>query len=312
MISKMHTSKGKICGIIVTFNPEEVFRRVLISAYAQLDEIIIVDNASNDESGPLIKKIFDETSDQSYEQEGQTKISVFFNSVNEGLSKAYNRALKKGETAQCDFYLFLDQDSLPNPGAVRHLKEEYNRLSSVTNVGALNCVNAEPIHTISDKMRDNYYAKMYRKGKLLSDGNTQEILLCLNSGLFINKDIFKKIGKFDESHFVDSIDHDFSFRLLSHNLKIFMVKNAVISHTLGSEGEIKIGGKTVKTRLHSPERSYYLVRDTIITIRKHFFKFPFLSLFLAVSLFRLFLKSFMLKDRKKRLRFMIDGLFGTR
>lgn len=93
----------KISVVVPCYNSEETIERALDSIAAQsckVDEIIIVDDASVDQSQCVIKNWISNYKDSSV-------IKFFINSVNSGVSASRNLGISE---ASCDLIAFLDSD----------------------------------------------------------------------------------------------------------------------------------------------------------------------------------------------------------
>ena len=76
-------------------------------------------------------------------------------------------------------------------------------------------------------------------------------------------DIFKKVGYFDESLFIDMADTDFCMRLYENNIKMIKVKSVVLYHSLGEARRLKNGFLSFNITNHSPLRGYYMIRNRL-------------------------------------------------
>ena len=295
-----------ICGIIVTYNPNEEFAASLLSACEQLSNVIVVDNSDQ----VSIKRKLQERIIACNYSSIKCRIHYIPNSHNYGLARAYNQGIAKALSLSINYCIFLDQDSVLLPRAIENLWSNYITLNKQYKVGALNCVNIEPIKTVFDQLTKSLYLRLYSTNKLIKTDLFEEIYININSGLFISIDILKEIGYFDETHFIDSIDHEFSLRLLTYNYKSFRVLDAKIEHSIGYVHKIGIRNRIINVRLHSRERDYYIARDTKLTIKKYYKQFPLISFYLSTSLLSLLIVSIMLHDRKLRIRQITKGLFS--
>src|SRR5690242_6810626 len=95
--------------VIVNFNTRDLLRDCLLSlrsALAGLDhEILVVDNASSDESPAMLAEAFPDA-------------TLLVNSTNAGFSRANNRSLRQ---ARGHDVLLLNPDTVVQPGAVTAL-----------------------------------------------------------------------------------------------------------------------------------------------------------------------------------------------
>jgi rhamnosyltransferase len=288
----------KLCAIIVTYNPDQRIRQVIESCINQVDLTFIIDNASLPEKRAIIEEF-------NYEIY-KNKINLIFNSANLGLSKAYNYGIKSGLNYGCGSFLFLDQDSILWENSVDEIKLVFSQLSLSYKVGALNFKNVEARQSTLDYLISRLYNRSYRKGRLYYNNQVTEVKSAINSGLFITVETINRVGLFDEELFVDAIDHDFSYRLRTAGLKIFSVNGAKISHNIREDYLTK---GIIIIRNHNVAREYYIIKDSLIVVRKwyKFFFFSTMALLLGVVMGVLFRLLF-LPCRWKRLRVVLSSL----
>lgn len=171
------TQKRPFVSVIVpVYNSAKVIERMLDSLVAQTEkniEIIVIDDGSTDESGPILEKYASR-----YEM-----ISVF-HQPNSGVSAARNRGIQK---ASGKFLMFADADDYVHPDMVRiSLAEQekkdydliifgYDMIRHCNNKEVRNCVNfSDAEYTDSQKIREDLFEiiarginspcnKLYRK-----------------------------------------------------------------------------------------------------------------------------------------------------
>jgi len=288
----------KVCAIIVTYNPDRRIKQVIESCINQVDCTFIIDNASL----PKNRARIEEFNDEIY----KNKINLIFNSENLGLPKAYNYGIKIGLDYGCGIFLFLDQDSIISENSVNKAKTAFSQLSLSFKVGALNFKNVEARQSTLDYLISRLYSRSYKKGKLYYNNQVTEVNSAINSGLFISAETIKRVGLFDEKLFMDAVDHDFSYRLRTAGLKIFTVNEAKVFHNVCEDYLTK--GK-ITIRNHSVAREYYIIKDSLIVIRKwfKFFLFSTMALLLGVVMGVLFRLLF-LPYRRKRLKIVLRSL----
>lgn len=98
--------------IIPVYNVEKYLRRCIDSVIKQVDEtdeIILIDDGSNDNSGSICDEYANKFD----------KISVV-HQKNAGLSEARNAGLKR---AKCKYIIFLDSDDYIEDGSIQHIKK---------------------------------------------------------------------------------------------------------------------------------------------------------------------------------------------
>jgi GT2 family glycosyltransferase len=96
----------------------------------------------------------------------------------------------------------------------------------------------------------------------------EKVDTCISSGMFISKEIYQRIRKFEEKLFVECVDMDYRLRARVFNFEILRIKDNSLS--------IQQFGKTTHSRFldyytqnDSPERTYYIAKYHILLKRKY-------------------------------------------
>ena len=228
--------KEDICAIIVTYNCDNTILDNVEALKSQgIKDIIIIDNSPHNESEQYLKLL-------------ENKVEIKYNGRNLGLAKALNQGIEIAERKKSALVLTMDQDSILLKGAVDALVDCLNENKNSVSVGPM----------YSGKSNKKLLIKEY----LITSGN------------LVYMDIVKKIGGFNESLFIDSLDFDFSLRVRRFG-KIAMVPAARMSHKIGEyeEGNFLIFNKQVLS--HTEIRHYYMYRNGVYIIRKYMREYPY-------------------------------------
>lgn len=109
------------------------------------------------------------------------------------------------------------------------------------------------------------------------------------AAMMVKKEVFEKVGFFDEDYFLYYEDSDFCLRAKKKGFKVMYIPEAVIYHA-----------NAKSTTLGSPLQDYYITRNRMLYAKKH------LSLRTQFALFREALKNISRPARRKAL---IDFIF---
>jgi GT2 family glycosyltransferase len=212
-------SLGLVSIIVVTFNNAKDIRACLDSLRAQTYrpvEIIVFDNASTDGTVDSIRIAYSE-------------VRLVESEVNIGFAAANNRA---AALAEGDFLAFLNPDTRVDPDWLLPLLQV---LESDESVGAVTpsivladapdklnaCGNEVHLSGIT-------YCRDY--GKPASDGPPVEVGAISGAAFAIRKDLFLKIGGFEERFFLYFEDTDLSLRLRCTGLRCMVVPHSRVRH----------------------------------------------------------------------------------
>ena len=261
--------------VVVSYNPnvEEFIKNIdrFINIAAK---VVIVDNNSSIDITSLILHY--------------NNVYLIKSENNKGIAWGLNQGINKALCLGAEFILTFDQDSFPiNNILAVYAKQIINfKLKSPILMGTTYC----------EKALEIYESKF-----------TQTLTL-ITSGTLHSRDLFYKVGFYDEELFIDSVDFDYSIRV--HNMGIPTIKSQLpmISHHLGAP-IIKNG---LKSTNHSKLRRYYMARNNIIISRRYIFSNPLWivkkNVFFLVDIIKLLIvESHKYSKIKSIYRGLIDG-----
>lgn len=232
----MKTSAG-----IVTYNPDiKKLDKNIKSIFGQSDSIVICDNGS--ENIVQVEKIA-----------SHYKAIIIKLKQNMGIAYALNVINEWCVMNGYDWLLTLDQDSLARPGLI----DNYIKYANIKKVAMMSC----ELLSEEEYSRNANYAQTEKKYK--------DIEKCYTSGSFVNTNLIKKVGGFDEYFFIDFVDFDMCITLLENSYRIIRINYLGLIHEVGQTKKVKLFGKKEKIFNHKPVRLYYMSRNGIIYARKH-------------------------------------------
>ena len=221
-------------------------------------EIIVVDNASSDESVDFLKSL-------------NLPITLIENSENVSFSKGNNDAAK---IANGDYLLLLNNDIEPTWG---WLNEMVGCMINNENVGSVGAKLIFPYYEdIKDqgksyciqhagvKFREErtpyiygpYHEKMFSTLIFSSDVNHQrEVISNTAACLLVPKDVYFEFGGLDESYFYGYEDIDFALKLYQNNYKSIFNPFALLFH---HESATRVEDEDKKNQLNYKNIMYFL------------------------------------------------------
>ncbi|MFC1645399.1 glycosyltransferase family 2 protein [Patescibacteria group bacterium] len=229
----------KVFVVILNYNGKDVIERcltsVLNSDYPNL-EIVVVDNNSTDGSLEFIKRKF-------------SKVHFIKNSRNIGFSAGNNVGIRFAIERMADYVFILNNDAWVEKNSITKLVEftEKNQEISISN--PLIMKNKREVWFEGGRID-------WMKMKAYHLKNSQKTDYLTGCAMLIGKDVFKKIGLFDEDYFLYYEDVDFSVRAVRSGFGIGINRNSIIFHNESSETE-------------NPNKVYWLVLSALIFFKKH-------------------------------------------
>ena len=281
------SSKNPLISIIITnYNGGDLLSQCLQSVYNseyQNYEVILVDNASSDNSHILAQKKF-------------PNIRLISNKENLG-SVGRNSGIK---IAKGEYVVLLDNDTKVNSNWLNEFLKYYEKFGYGMYQGKLMLMD-EPKKINSAGCMINIFGFSFARGAGEIDNGQYDKKIEINfpatACAFIPKKIFEEIGLFDEEFFAYLDDTDFGWRAIKQNIKSFFVPTVIVYH------------KWSNTTKWSPFKYYLLEKNRLICINTLFTKKtisrlrPFLKL-IDFGVTKLYEKKGMLSEKKRANEFI--------
>jgi rhamnosyltransferase len=232
---------------VITFNPDASLRLHLEALSHQADAVLIVDNGSMNfrwiedvaaSCGCIIRR----------------------NALNEGIARALNQAAEYSLGHGYRWLVTFDQDSLAGEGLIPGLVDVYTQLSSHSQIAVV-CANH-----IDRRTETHYHVPHHVMSESV---DWRQVRVAITSGSLIPTAVFREVGFFDESLFIDYVDHEFCMRCRRHGMKIIESKRHVLIHSLGNSTKHRLLGRSVVCSNHSPSRRYYITRNQLEVYRRY-------------------------------------------
>lgn len=230
---------GEVCAGIVLFNPDlQRLQLVIKSICNQVDELVLVDNGSDNYAG--LQHILD----------GFENVSLINNAENEGIAKALNQICSYAVEKGYNWCLTLDHDTVCQDNMVSQL---------------LCYTNNERIGIVCPKVD---YEGINIKQKN-TESETVDVYACMTSGSLSRLAAWREVGGFREDFFIDYVDNEFCMRLGLAGYRIVRVNECVMHHQLGDTRNKNILGFRKRVSIHSPRRYYYMTRNNLSFISEY-------------------------------------------
>lgn len=223
---------------IVTYNPDlDRLRENVESISSQVEKVIIFDNGSKNQEE--IKKIY------------KDEVVLITSPKNIGIAAALNRLMQRSRDLGATWMLSLDQDSVcPDSFCVEmsHFLEREPDFGIVAPV-----IVDRNVGIVGHNPEKEY----------------KSVRTCITSGAFTRIDVWNKIGGYDESMFIDSVDFEFCYRVRQAGYKVVQVRDVRLLHEIGKSEKKKFIFWTIDVKNHSAFRKYYIARNNVYYPLKH-------------------------------------------
>ncbi|MCL1077686.1 glycosyltransferase [Parashewanella spongiae] len=283
-----------IYSIVILYNPKETST---IDDYVEIvdesDMTFFVDNSSSNNYDIL----------SSYDD---NKISYLPLRSNLGIATAQNFALKKilnSSENDLDKVFFFDQDSKVSTNFILRMSESFNALlSKKIPVGLLGPLPVNKATGVDYPIK----SACYGQGCVGLDTRYTQLDCLISSGSVTNVGVVKKCGLMKDELFIDSVDHEWSWRILNFGFINLMDLNIKMSHLFG-EGDINFFGLAI--RKGSPIRYYYSFRNWFYLFRLNYVPFEFKLKTLLKMPVKFFIYLVVFDDKFSRFKFMLKGIY---
>lgn len=239
-------TKPTIGAVMVLYAPDlDVTDKAIEAILPQVDLLCIVDNTPG---ADLSARFTD------------NRIHYIAMSGNSGIAAAQNRGTRWLLDRGVDFLVYTDQDSETRPDTIARLMHGYTILTDggvkVGLAGTLpvNRETGEPYRLSARRIDSPDDLRRIPGAEGIS-----EYYSAISSISLIPRRAMLDNGGFDESLFIDGVDHEWCWRAWhTHAYRTFIVRDAVIDHCLG-QGDRHLAARQV--HIASADRVYYQFRN---------------------------------------------------
>lgn len=262
--------------IIINYNTVRLTLNCLESIYKWTSdinfEIVLIDNASTDNSVLLIKEKFPD-------------VILIKSDKNLGFGKANNLG---SSNAKGTYLFMLNSDTVLIENSIKYLYNFYKKYENL-NIGVLGCKLIDDNYeennscgyfpTLNDELNVYWFAflnklkfcsnNVYKKINL--KGIYTNVEMVSGADMFIAKDNFDLIKGFDPRYFLYYEESDLQYRLSKYGFKNFIFNNTSIIHLEGSS----VGRTTnFKRIVVQQSKNLYLKKH----FKKHYYKYFIIEL----------------------------------
>jgi hypothetical protein len=249
------TSVPRIAVIILTWNRVDDVTTCLESfscvKYPNL-EVIVVDNASGDETVPTVRARF-------------PWITLIVNDDNLGYVGGNNVGIKYALERDADYVFILNSDTKMTPDAIEQLVAVMQSDPRIAITGAKNLCMDSPAYTWGKYGVLNWGPMLVRThGRFRLDYpelSPKDVDWVIGNGCMMSREALQKIGVFDEDFFQVNEDVDWCVRARKLGYRVVYVDTAAIYHKGASSADLS------KPIVFS--YGYFLGRNAILFARKH-------------------------------------------
>ena len=263
---------NKVSIVILNWNEPKITIRCIESCinlnYDNFD-IIIVDNASIDDSVNILKSKF-------------PGITLIQNNNNMGYAGGNNIGIDYALTNNSDYIWILNNDVIVEQNSLSYLMEFFKKNNDAYAVSpkVLEFPNMNIISYGGGFIDQNKFMSV-NIGEGEEDAGqydtTQEVSFMSGCSILINRNAIKKIGAFPEDYFLYFEETEWCMNVAKNEGKMYYVPNAIVYHE-----------RSATTKKKKGTTGYYFARNKLFFMERNFdernlFKFLSISFFDALS-----------------------------
>lgn len=223
-----------------------------------LKEIIVVDNASTDDTQKVLSSRY-------------PQVTVLSLSSNLGVGGGFSAGIAYAAfEKKHDWVWLLDDDSVPKDDAIGTLLRGLESGGGPSeDVGILAPL---PIHPASGQL---YPGLLWRSGWVQPSPELLRQPICfvdavISSGSLVQRAAVEKVGLPRQDFFMDFVDFEYCLRMRRHGFKVALVCGSVLDHSIGDPRAVTFLGFPRTWNDHAPWREYYFVRNQTFTIWNYY------------------------------------------
>jgi hypothetical protein len=264
--------------IIVNYNVKEFLQNLLHSidkASSNISkEIIVIDNASDDGSVEVIKEKF-------------PSVKLIENKINVGFGRANNQGLA---IAKGKYISFINPDCIVSEDTFDNMISFFE---SNSECGLAGCKILNSDGTLQLACRRSFpgpwtsftkvtgLSNLFPKSRIfarynltyLDENKTYEVDAVSGSFMMVRKEVYEKVGGFDEQFFMYGEDLDLCYRVQKADYKVYYVHSTQIIHYKGES--------TKRSNLDETSLFYDAMH---IFVKKHLSSFPVVEVILRTAI----------------------------
>jgi rhamnosyltransferase len=233
--------------LIVLFHPSEEQLVRAVAMQSMCDRLLVVDNSPQPDARAAAML-------------SDAGVTLLHYGNRHGIAGAFNCGLNALFEQQVDAVALFDQDSEVPANYFAVMRDRCESMKG-------QAFMAGP--RIFDQNDQRFLPELTTSGlsvgrvEIEPDAALQRCAFLISSGCVISREAFARLGRFDETLFIDHVDTEYCLRALLCNVPIYVVPSLVLSHRIGARRRHKWGSFELTTMNHAGFRRYYSARNAM-------------------------------------------------
>jgi len=263
----------RISAVVVTYNRLELLRELLerLDTIAELDEILVIDNASTDGTSQWLADL---SGDEDDEHRARPVLARTL-ATNRGGAGGFHDGLEWAMERGADLAWLMDDDGLPDRDCLPRLLD----LDRLDQRGGFDfwgpvVVDRDAPERLVFPIRLPGGTKVVRdladvRAAATGTGRLEGIVIPFN-GVLVTRELVDRIGLPREEYFIWGDDHEYRLRAEAAGARIATVVDAQVKHpAVGALGTPMLGGRTTYNHTPSDLKHYCMARNNLLNLRDY-------------------------------------------